>query len=137
MHKLDFLRLRAVGKWLPVGEGDQICDTKSARESLFILVQGRIHATYRYEDHADLTMQAFEKVYCSGDVFDYRAFNAFGVFVGCFWLGLELTSSSAVHARSYPQLLSVPSCYSSVLNTVSAAFAFPSFPHLQVPKRVL
>ena len=120
MHKLDFLRLRAVGKWVPVREGDQICNTKSARESLFILVQGRIHASFRYEDHADLTMHAAEKQYCSGDVFDYRALNAFGVFVGSVWLGLYFDRMRMRPPTLHEPCQGVGACLGPVLSVCSS-----------------
>jgi hypothetical protein len=85
MHKVDFERIRAVGSWVNFVKGDVICDTVSARESLFILVQGQVWSTYRYEEDSHtqpLPVRGGQKQYFSGDCFDYRALNAFGVFVG-------------------------------------------------------
>jgi CRP-like cAMP-binding protein len=89
MHRADFLRLYELGSWVTFDEHEMIADTNQSRSSLFILVEGRVSLSFQYESG-----QSGSKFLLSGDCFDYRVFNAMGVFVGFPNKSFEVTAVS-------------------------------------------
>jgi hypothetical protein len=90
MHRADFCRFYELGSWVKFSNQEMLADTNQSRSSLFILVEGQVSLSFRYESG-----QSGSKYLLSGDCFDYRVFNSMGVFVGFPNKSFEVTAVSA------------------------------------------
>ena len=96
----DFRRLRAIGRWASYERGETICETETARQQLYIVVEGRARLEYRYESSGAAGGGAAAAAagdgggdqaggegitrteVGSGECFDLRLLNISGVFIG-------------------------------------------------------
>ena len=77
MPRNAFQRLLTIGEWVHFAPGERICETRSSRNNLYFLVQGRARHNFEYEDGT-----VGEKLVRSGECFDLRILNCLGVFLG-------------------------------------------------------